>query len=216
MNRQSRICRACYLAASQRPQNYVERTCRWCERTFTVHRSQVGNYCSRSCRAHGAGLARGRAEVDVRCQNCGVVFSRHASEVRRSKLGVHFCSLACWYTHNRGEKHHLWEGGQHERINPEGVAWRRAVLERDHFYCRRCLARRHLQVHHVLPFASHPERRWDVDNGITLCADCHRLFRHRELEYAELLSLMATTPFGVIDLEAWDYSALALGRPDAE
>ena len=32
-----------------------------------------------------------------------------------------------------------------------------------------------LRAHHVQPFAKHPERRFDVANGITLCHPCHEL-----------------------------------------
>jgi 5-methylcytosine-specific restriction endonuclease McrA len=30
-----------------------------------------------------------------------------------------------------------------------------------------------LQAHHVQPYSEHPERRWDISNGLTVCAPCH-------------------------------------------
>lgn len=59
-------------------------------------------------------------------------------------------------------------------------AWRRAVLARDNCTCQTCGARfRVLHAHHIIPWAVDTARRYDIDNGITLCANCHAAL-HRE------------------------------------
>jgi hypothetical protein len=64
--------------------------------------------------------------------------------------------------------------------------WRRAVLARDGYACGRCGASGPvLQVHHVMPMLLHPELRFEVWNGQTLCDSCHRLV-HRERRAAGL------------------------------
>ncbi|WP_416360620.1 HNH endonuclease [Burkholderia gladioli] len=47
---------------------------------------------------------------------------------------------------------------------------------RDRFTCQHCGDARggNLHAHHILPFATHPELRVDVSNGITLCKPCHK------------------------------------------
>lgn len=63
----------------------------------------------------------------------------------------------------------------------EYVEWRTAVFERDDFTCRDCGKRGgELHAHHVLTWADHPAERYVVDNGVTLCEDCHRA-RHRKV-----------------------------------
>ncbi len=66
--------------------------------------------------------------------------------------------------------------------------WREAVLKRDGHACRHCGSADFLHVHHLLPFvdllaehrpinvddAERYSALWDVDNGVTLCGDCHR------------------------------------------
>ena len=60
------------------------------------------------------------------------------------------------------------------------VAVWKAVFERDNYTCVLCSARAskghrvELQADHILPFASHPDVRFEIDNGRTLCAPCHR------------------------------------------
>lgn len=62
-----------------------------------------------------------------------------------------------------------------ERSTPEYHAWRRAVLERDDWCCQDCgQSARTLHVHHLLPFAQHPDQRTRTENGVTLCPACHR------------------------------------------
>ena len=50
-----------------------------------------------------------------------------------------------------------------------------AIYMRDDYTCQQCKVRGgRLEAHHVKSFAIHPELRFDVDNGITLCKSCHR------------------------------------------
>ena len=62
-----------------------------------------------------------------------------------------------------------------ERQSAEYGRWRFDVFMRDSFTCQHCgdSRGRNLQAHHIKPFASHPELRTDITNGITLCWDCH-------------------------------------------
>lgn len=50
---------------------------------------------------------------------------------------------------------------------------RMAILERDGWKCRHCGEQRHLEVDHVLPVRTHPERSFSPANLQTLCRVCH-------------------------------------------
>lgn len=62
---------------------------------------------------------------------------------------------------------------QDGRSSPEYTEWRTAVFARDGYHCRQCGASGDLQAHHVESWAKHPEKRLDVENGLTLCVPCH-------------------------------------------
>lgn len=65
-------------------------------------------------------------------------------------------------------------GSGSDRNMPEYIAWRAAVYQRDEYACQECGdASGKLNAHHIKPWASHTELRFDVSNGITLCEDCH-------------------------------------------
>ena len=52
--------------------------------------------------------------------------------------------------------------------------WRKKVFERDNFTCRKCeKVGGKLNAHHINPFSTHPELRFDIENGLTLCHSCH-------------------------------------------
>lgn len=55
-----------------------------------------------------------------------------------------------------------------------------AVFTRDGFKCRRCGWRGNLHPHHVI----HKSQRGSdtLDNLITLCSDCHRLYHDGKIE----------------------------------
>lgn len=88
--------------------------------------------------------------------------------------------------HATGSKSHLWKGGitaLHDQIRTslEYKLWARAVKERDNFTCASCGDRSraghsvYLHSDHIKPFATHPDLRFAIDNGQTLCKPCHAL-----------------------------------------
>jgi len=63
---------------------------------------------------------------------------------------------------------------QQKRYSSELVKWRMEVYERDKYKCQSCgQVGGGLEAHHILSWAQYPETRLDVDNGITLCRECH-------------------------------------------
>lgn len=70
------------------------------------------------------------------------------------------------------------------RSSFEYKLWRAAVFERDKYICRFCgakggwckMARKKivLNADHIKPFSLFPELRFAIDNGRTLCFDCHK------------------------------------------
>lgn len=81
-----------------------------------------------------------------------------------------------------GDKNPNWNGGLVPerdifRRRIEFKEWRRKVFERDHFTCQNCGVagcRKHkLNAHHIRPAAKYLELRLEINNGITLCEDCH-------------------------------------------
>jgi len=78
------------------------------------------------------------------------------------------------------ENNHLWKGGLTEKSKSirNGIdyrLWREAVFSRDNFICQECGERGgRLNAHHIKPFSLFPELRFAIDNGMTLCQDCHK------------------------------------------
>lgn len=85
------------------------------------------------------------------------------------------------------------------KANPfyRSPAWRRLraqALERDHYICQDCLARKQRGerlrprqasvVHHIQPVKERPDRMLDIDNLVSLCDACHNK-RHPEKGAAE-------------------------------
>jgi hypothetical protein len=81
----------------------------------------------------------------------------------------------------KGEKGSNWRGGLSTinkiiRKSIEYRLWREAVFSRDNWTCQKCKKRgKTLHPHHIKGFALYPELRFAIDNGITLCEDCHKL-----------------------------------------
>ena len=53
--------------------------------------------------------------------------------------------------------------------------WRTSVFERDKYRCVNCgKIGGELQAHHIKSYAKHKDVRLDINNGVTLCKNCHK------------------------------------------
>lgn len=60
------------------------------------------------------------------------------------------------------------------RNNTYYKEWKNKVLKRDNYTCQRCGKRGgKLNVHHLYNFSEHKELRYNIDNGIVFCEECH-------------------------------------------
>lgn len=109
------------------------------------------------------------------CENCGVTFHKQPSRAISLFRDQRFCSHKCGVEgrNTTGENNPNWKGGHSNRSNKQHK-WATAVISRDHATCQRCDATGvELHAHHLKSFKDHPELRWDVANGETLCFRCH-------------------------------------------
>ena len=83
---------------------------------------------------------------------------------------------------------------QDDRTSAEYQQWRQDVRHRDGNACRRCGFNTNLEVHHIKPLVKYPEFLTELDNGLTLCGNCHSLLRGRE-ETTDLLKFIEESPY---------------------
>ncbi len=103
-----------------------------------------------------------------------------------AKLGTHHSEKtkekirrSCEHN-NAGSKHWNWKGGitpfrKKLYFSKEYKLWRKAVFERDNYTCIWCGEKGgKLNADHIKPWRDYPELRFAIDNGRTLCIECHR------------------------------------------
>lgn len=80
----------------------------------------------------------------------------------------------------KGKESHSYKDGKlverrGQRFSMEYKRWRFDVYSRDKFTCQNCGDNRggNLNAHHIKHFATHPNLRFEISNGITLCESCH-------------------------------------------
>lgn len=162
-----------------------------CLKTVTVLGSALTSGDTRSCGCLKSEIAaeRGRSRTGSKNPqfgkpspmrgkpgtNLGKTFS---PEIREKLSQAHVGLQA-------GPNNPSWKGGitpRNTRIrhSQEYKAWRKAVFERDDYICQECGARSApgmkvvLNADHIKPFAHYPELRFSLENGRTLCVECHK------------------------------------------
>jgi len=123
-----------------------------------------------------------KERINKKCLKCGKEFKVSQYREKTSK----FCSRSCvarYYNSvvKYGKDNPAWKGGIspiNERIrqSKEYKLWRESVFKRDNYSCIWCgKTGGILNADHIKPFALYPELRFAIDNGRTLCIDCHKI-----------------------------------------
>lgn len=105
------------------------------------------------------------------------------SEIRFSTFLLGARCMNCAIENRVGENNYQWKPDKTDEERLKGrkfreyAIWRRRVFERDNYTCGCC--RQYgggLSAHHLDGWHWCVEKRLDVDNGVTLCNECHNDF----------------------------------------
>lgn len=124
----------------------------------------------------------------LNCEVCGKEFMVKPGRFYGdgSKVRARYCSQRCHGIGSSGKNHHWWKDGITPKYakfygNKVHQNWRNAVFEKDNYTCQSCLRRGgYLHAHHIIPWAVAPEEKAMIDNGATLCKNCHAIIHRRE------------------------------------
>jgi len=199
-SRQHHYCNiVCYNKATKRKYTYpyLLGQCKECGKDIFVNDSsytgkvRTKHFCNKTCimkyrnRLIWTPEARRKQGENARRINRG--------KVRSFEAKIHY-ALA-----NIGDKSHFWLGGKTDKSREirncfRMVDWKKAVLKRDNYTCLLCGKQGgYLEADHIEPFSVRLQRLinksgqdnlyekalcyeplWDINNGRTLCPNCHR------------------------------------------
>ena len=156
--------------------------CNSCGKLITKSRIYKTNFCSRKCFAT---YRTGRNWNNLIPWNKSKkkVYGESTLELmRKAKIGIRpsISTRKKMSKAHSGDKCNFWMGGinkEHDKIRKciEYRLWRESVFSRDNFTCQRCGIRgTTLHAHHIKSFSKYPTLRVALDNGITLCVECHK------------------------------------------
>lgn len=173
--------------SSKTKERKIEFVCEWCGEKSKVgefaYNSNNNHFCSKKCYYDYCDSKRSI----LNCDNCNKQYSEIISKYKLSNY--HYCSNKCRNEHQRGEYSSNYNPNltQEERENKRRIEgyndFIKNVYKRDNYTCQCCSkVGNKLNAHHIYGYSEYKELRINVDNGITLCEECHKSY-HKQYGY---------------------------------
>lgn len=146
-------------------------TCEFCGKKFeSKNFTNANRFCSRECYNKFHAI-KNKERV---CPVCSTTFIAKASEGK-------YCSRECYNKDRhmpKSNKHWKWKGGiisedEQLRKSIKYTNWREEILKRDKHKCVYCSSQKDLNAYHIYSWKFYPNLRFNIDNGITVCKECH-------------------------------------------
>ena len=156
--------------------------CDNCGKTIWTSKDNNHSFCSEKCRIE---YAKRETKIAT-CNNCGKSFEKNKYAYDRAK--THYCSQKCYDEYRTKRKETYKELSHYLRTHNSYDKWRNEVLKRDNYMCTKCGSKKDLHAHHINRLYDicdkynmkqedvlNSKEFNDINNGITLCQDCHAL-----------------------------------------
>lgn len=144
--------------------NGKNKKCTVCNKEYYIRfdRAEKSKYCSKKCWSE--------RRVLNKCEYCG-------NDIK-SYYGKKYCSRKCSLLAMVGNKAPRWIDGKslerdRARLGNKLKEWRKLVFNRDSYTCQHCGDKKYLHAHHIVEWAKDESKRFILDNGVTLCVECH-------------------------------------------
>lgn len=186
--------RKCYLKSIEVKKE--NRTCPRCGKMFIAYTTNDKRYCSLACSSKGNqnGFRKGHYRLQTvkeREKRSKSMMGnkngkgrpkgyKHTTEWRLRMSEMKRGTNAPSYIDGKGRER-ANKRNQEWRYNTHYQMWREGVFKRDNYRCQICGEKgRYLQAHHIVMVKDNEDLKYDIDNGVTVCAEHHWSFYHRK------------------------------------
>jgi hypothetical protein len=138
------------------------------------------------CKSNSGTFKKGQSSWNKGLKGYSVSWNKGKPKSEKTKRKISQ-SLMGRPTGRTGALSNFWKGGKSSEYTKlknslKWKNWRRAIFERDDYTCQECGERNYkgngksvwIHPHHLKSRHEFPELQFDIDNGQTLCRDCHR------------------------------------------
>lgn len=171
----TKICTKCdktFKASSGSQKKCVD--CRKCEECGKQLKYSHKRFCNNSC------SGKWKYKNSIKVKNAieqGRILA-YEPEARQKIIDFHTGRPKL---NMRGKNNPNWKGGTYgtERHKLMGQVeyknWRTAVFKRDNYTCQHCnVSNVKLEADHIIPYIADKTKVFDINNGRTLCQECHK------------------------------------------